>query len=327
MGQHVVIDLLEQFAVAEANARSVQLELMGDLAEQTALNARQAAELEALRTAHAATLARVTQLEAEAKIQHSSALGAQVAYAQVTEAQALHIKELNEHVKKLKADVTLSAALQTEADAVNAQQGRRLQELSENVQTLQVDLAVSKAKHVQTEARYRSEATKDAVKIKALQVKIIQQRKSADDDFLKDKRQTAKIEELKVELDVIKNKAMAREAKLVTELAGKRARDAEVKKSSEVMDADVNAGPSNTTPPRCVCAMRSHRFQPVLLVDPKSTFAQASVAYPSAFTHDSRRIVQRGGDKFEAPLLLPAWPVERKREEFAESAAKRRKAF
>ncbi|KAJ7625601.1 hypothetical protein FB45DRAFT_868788 [Roridomyces roridus] len=329
LGQRVAIDLLEQLAVGEANARNIQVELMDDLAKQAALNARQAAELEALRTVHTAALGRIAQLEAEAKTQLSGSRQAQVADAHVTEAQALRIKELEEHTKNLEANAIRSTALQVEAEAVNAQQRGYIEDLCESIKTLQEDAALSKAKHVQTEARYRSEAAKDTVKIKALQHKLMELRKSADNDFLKDKRQTAKIEELEADMDAVKTKAMAREAKLVSELRGKRLEAVNAKKCSAENDvdsemSDANGGPSSTPPRlRCICSMGSHQFGPVLLVNPRSTFSQASVACPSSFTHQHRRIVKRGADNPVAPLLLPAWPVERQREEFAPPAAKR----
>ncbi|KAJ7696436.1 hypothetical protein B0H17DRAFT_1197952 [Mycena rosella] len=44
-----------------------------------------------------------------------------------------------------------------------------------------------------------------------------------------------------------------------------------------------------------------------------SSLAQASIAAPARFVKSARQIVQRGGDSALTPLLLPAWPGEKKK--------------
>ncbi|KAJ7504235.1 hypothetical protein B0H11DRAFT_1905509 [Mycena galericulata] len=369
LGLTCVIDLLERLAVAEDQARNMQIDLKADLAGKDDTIASQAAQLETMCNAQDAAAARIATLEAQLVAnarQHESQLldirrdqdARELATAQVNRAQASQIKDLSAQLDTLKTESATALARQAEHDAradVDAKQIRKqarnvkalkstITQMEKNaVQALEKDVGrveelKTQAEHIaalQTEvATMKADTTAKATETVVRQLQVTEHLASAENRARAAEERVTVLEKKQVVVaEKVKATVIELAARHAEELAAARIHhprvDADMADAPEVA-ADIPATSNDSkdagsTVDASFSLGCGFHFTASFIVRSQSSFAQASVTSPSQFARSDRKVVRRGGNSLVTPLLLPAWPELRRREENARASKRIRR--
>ncbi|KAJ7117717.1 hypothetical protein C8R44DRAFT_983177 [Mycena epipterygia] len=331
--------LSEELYRTEARARDTHFLLMDDPDRKKDVIETQEEQIAKLHKKSDAANAHIATLEAKI-VADGAKYRALLAHSQMIHIQTEQIASLTSTIHTLEHHAAVALAAHTanvaraKTDAKTIRKkARRIAEVEANIVRLEAREAQAEAKNVKDSEIVAEQAAdivdlKDRIKELEVEAVVVWAGERAEQKRLEERAHLA--EQRVVFLEDEKISTADKTKATITKLAVLHAKELVAARTRNAADVDDNsidfpATPatmipeteSTTTAPTTPIASSSsqdfslncqHHFSTRFVVRSDSAFAQASIAEPGHFVTDARKIVQRGGNSYVTPLLLPAWP-------------------